>query len=522
MLGRTRSAVRARLDATPLPTELRAFIASLVARTKLRRAEQLDIAAELASHFSEGLASGKSAETLVASYGDARQSAHDLRAGAIAKRHPLDRAAGVLVKWSALGVTAAIAVYLASATAIYLREPVISFDAQAALTARLPRPGPEGRALDLYIAALGDDEGRYRDKWLGDHLVTIEAALEQIDANPAVRDPALEQTVRRSLQELEGVIDTLRTIRTRPVFGMALGADALRDDAAVRFFGARTLVSNGSPPAANASQPAAFILLPQQSVVRYAARLLCHDARMAAIDGRTDDFMESVEAAIACGSHAGEPAFLISVLIEMGIYQKVNDTVKSAVEQSPGAFTEPQLARLEELVRGLPCDLVAGVEAEHLMIRDVIQRSFSDDGGGDGVLLPRSWGRVLADFQVQGTRPTTFAALDFLAGPFAATALPSRREVEEWAAKRIAASIGAISATTSDEFEAHKRDLDAMQGDGQSQLFSVTAVMLPSVDRLIEKPQRMRGALNDTADLIARERAKRAAESKADTIRSVI
>jgi hypothetical protein len=165
MFGRTRRAVQAALAATTLPDELKAFIASLVTRTRLRLAEQLDISAELTSHFSEGLAAGKSVDALVASYGDARQSARDLRASAIAKRTPFDRAAGMFVKWGSIGVAAVLAVYLGSATVLYLREPVISFDARAIVNAQLPEAGPEGRALDIYIAALADESGRYREEW---------------------------------------------------------------------------------------------------------------------------------------------------------------------------------------------------------------------------------------------------------------------------------------------------------------------------------------------------------------------
>jgi hypothetical protein len=507
MLGRTRSAVRARLDAAPLPTELRAFIASLVARTKLRRAEQLDIAAELASHFSEGLAAGKSAETLVASYGDARQSAHDLRAGAIAKRHPLDRAAGSLFKWSAIGVAAAIAVYLASATAIYLREPVVSFDAQSAWNARLPKPGPEGRALDLYISALGDESGRRRGEWLARRLHSIDEAFERLDAAAGTKDPDAERAVRDALAEARVAIETLRQMPTRPVLGLALGREALHDDAAVRFFGSDALSLPSDP---GVGDPAILTLLPQLGVTREAARLLCFDARLAARDGRGDEFMMSVEAAIMCGTHAGEPDVVISELIGMGIYAAVLETVNVAVERSPATLSDAQLDRLEHVVRGLRCDLAAGIEGERIAFRDLIQRSFSDNGSGDGVLLPRPWGRLLAETANLGSRPPTASALDFAVGPFAALAFPARREVEASVNRRFDAMVGALRAETPEAFEAHRQELAAMQADGEGdgEIFSLTA-LLPDAESLLAKPQRMRVAVAKTAGAISAERARR-------------
>ncbi|MFN9076331.1 MAG: hypothetical protein ACK5WX_02780, partial [bacterium] len=229
--------MHATLAATALPEELKAFIGSLVARTRLRRAEQLDIAAELASHFSEGLAAGKSAEALMASYGDARQSARDLRAGAIAKRTPFDRVVGMFVKWGSIGVAAVLAVYLGSATVLYLREPVISFDARAIVNAQLPEAGPEGRALDLYIAALADESGRYREEWAINSVGAIEEALLRVD-----EDPTAEATARAALAEMRGTIELLRAVRTRPVFGLGIKANWMADDAAVRFFGLESLI----------------------------------------------------------------------------------------------------------------------------------------------------------------------------------------------------------------------------------------------------------------------------------------
>ena len=519
MFGRTRCAVQAALAATMLCDELKSFIASLVARTGLRRTEQLDIAAELASHFCEGLATGKSVEALIASYGDVQQSARELRASAIAKRGSLDRAAGTLVKCTSIGVAALLVVYLGSASVVYFREPVISFDATAALQARLPKPGAEGRALELYITALGDADGRYRGEWFATGIAAAEDALARADT-----DAGAEAELRRALGELHGAIETLRSARTRPVFGVSIGADLLRDQAAVRFFGRDVLAGAGDASAGPLSGSAMAIVLPQLSLLKMCAKALCLDARLAALDGRSEDFIRSVDAASMVAVHAGELQVLISGLVKLGIQGALVDTVRAAVERSGAAFSEAQLAELEAIVRSQRVDLATGLEGDYLMMRDVIQRCFSDDGHGDGVLLPRAWGRMLVELQSwsgptavagAGLRPTTAPAFDFLAGPLTAVAFPSRRESEASIRLYFDRAVAAVSAPKREELEARKRELEALEVRGGAPFMSVADLLMPSLSRTVDKPEKLRVAVDETLSAIADERSRRAGAANA-------
>ena len=509
MFGRTRRAVQAALAATTLPDELKAFIASLVARTRLRRAEQLDIAAELTSHFSEGLAAGKSVDALVASYGDASQSARDLRASAIAKRTPFDRAAGMFVKWGSIGVAAVLAVYLGSATVLYLREPVISLDARAAVNAQLPEPGPEGRALDLYIAALADESGRYREEWAINSVDAIEEALLRVD-----EDPTAEATARAALAEMRGTIESLRAVRTRPALGFGINANWMADDAAVRFFGLESLIMVEPGRADGPFGSSLFMVkLPQIAVLLRSAKLLCFDASIAAKDGRGDDFVASVEAASMSARHVGEIPSLFTELVKIRVQRVVLDEVRRAVEQTPAMFTDAHLVRLGELVRAQTSGIAIGVEGERLMMRDFIQRCFSDDGNGDGVLLPRAWGRALAemsDLSAADERPNALAAVEFLAGPAAATAFPSRREITDRLDAYYESAIAVANATTREEFDARMGAYRERMDDVHADPSNLLDALVPALDKALENGWKLREAVADTGDLIARERAKRA------------
>ena len=58
--------VRARIDATGLPAPALALVRRVVRRTRLWRAEKVDVAAELAAHFADGLEAGATVDELVA------------------------------------------------------------------------------------------------------------------------------------------------------------------------------------------------------------------------------------------------------------------------------------------------------------------------------------------------------------------------------------------------------------------------------------------------------------------------
>src|SRR6185369_6031576 len=82
---RLRDALHGRLDASldwqslvalaELPPELAAAVRQMVSRSRLWRHEKVDVAAELVSHFQDGLAAGRTPAELLHSFGDSHASA---------------------------------------------------------------------------------------------------------------------------------------------------------------------------------------------------------------------------------------------------------------------------------------------------------------------------------------------------------------------------------------------------------------------------------------------------------------
>ena len=112
----------------PLPREIGVLVDSVSRLTKLRAHERADIKRELTAHFLDGLDTGKSADELLANFGDARTSAKLLRAGAMAKRSPLDRAFRRVRIASGYAFLLFITFYAVSVAFLWMQRPVISFD----------------------------------------------------------------------------------------------------------------------------------------------------------------------------------------------------------------------------------------------------------------------------------------------------------------------------------------------------------------------------------------------------------
>ncbi|MFM7260218.1 MAG: hypothetical protein ACKO3W_06400, partial [bacterium] len=519
MLGMKKRAVHARITSAGLPEEIGRFVAEIVRRTRLRRDEQLDVASELLSHFAEGLAAGKSASDLMAAYGDPRISARSLRQSAIAKRGALDRAIGSCIRWSSLATAAVVTLYLGYATVLSFREPVITFDAVAAVNARMPKPGAEGAAIDLYVAKLSNEEGRciFLDSESAEPQSSFGAARLRVedDLSRLTFDEAALVRIRADLTQLAPQIESLRKAKDHPVLGVGVATGAWEDERVAKFFFVDPIEL--SPEASQFSGTLLSALLPQCSMLRSTAKLMCADAALAIHDGRTNDFMDDIEAASMMAAHSGEVGFLINVLVEGGIRQLVLGTIVSAIENHAESFSDAQLARLEQLARVGDLDLTRGFEAERTGVIDLIQRCYSDNGDGDGVLLAHSF----ADF-MREVAPMTLSARDenleqaamqtsaFLSGPIAATALPSRREVLAHLNAFIDAHMEAAKSPSRKESialaAAVDRDFD-IRRDATGPMLSL---MMPAIGRTVSVMWALRATQDTTAAAIGIERFRRA------------
>jgi hypothetical protein len=439
MPGATSRAVHATVAQRDLPTEIASLICSVVRRTRLRHHEQVDVAAELASHFAEGLARGADAASLIRDFGDVRATARRLRSGAIAKRSPADRAMRLALRGLGASMAALLVAYVLAAIWVSTRTPTITFDAIAEAQKRMPLAGPEGSAIPTYVRALAGPDGA-EALTKGDAEKEWSAVLTLL---PRVAfDPDAEARVRRWIDANRTRLDALRTLPATPVIGVPL---AITNTADVRAL-AKLLglpdagileqeAAERSRDPGSAMSPLLGVMLPQLAMIRNAAQCVSVDAAMAARDGDTARFMECIRAMDSMCGHAREPAFIIGALVSASVRIMMASAIVSAIENDGSAFSDAQLTELQSLLARDDASLCRGLEGERLMFNDMIQRCYTDDGSGGGVVIPGAL-RAFVSVMTSSSDGLQYGAehspelMELAVGPLMSFGTANRRDVQ--------------------------------------------------------------------------------------------
>jgi len=192
----------------------------------------------------------------------------------------------------------------------------------------------------------------------------------------------------------------------------------------------------------------------------------------------------------------------------------------SAVENHAEMLSDAQLRRLEELFGAAPDVIVRGMEGEKLMLRDIVQRCYSDDGSGDGVLLAKSFlesVRALSSSPNHGRLGVADSELligtvSFLGGPVSATIAPSRRELLARIDGHIDGLIAAAELPTRKESleQAMKIDHEWEQWSRGGFSMQAVAMLMPSLGNVVPKAWGMRAIADSALAAIGLERFRRA------------
>lgn len=428
----SRREIRARrraLKASPvdaLPGPLSQLVREVARRTRLRRRERADIALELAAHFADGLEAGESAETLRSNFGDPRTASVLLRRAARAKRGPADRVLSGVLRWGSLGVAALVAIYLTSAAWLWFSRPTISFNATERLEAMIPEPVDGVGAWPQYREAM-----LWTAPWrLGTRSMAPEKPDISVIAGDLTRaDQEIWRAAAAEIVAHRAEIDQLRAAAMQPVLGYPVLHTWRPEDGEV-FYGewGRDNPPRPSPPPDEASLYS--MLLPHLSVLRASARILAADAAVAADRGEGDRAVESLIAIFGVARHAAEHGFLVSRLVESAIMHLATERIVEILERRPEAFDAANLAKLDEALGGMRAEsFQIDWSTERLGFEDVLQRIFTDDGDGDGVLLVSELDKYAAlKTSEPSTKERVGDVLQALAAPAGALWLEGRRD----------------------------------------------------------------------------------------------
>ena len=320
------------------------------------------------------------------------------------------------------------AVYLLDAFRIWNAVPVVSVDhfAEINAAARLVAPGERAwPGIRDAVSRLGDATPppedaeavppARRSRWIAQ--VMDDSAGFGLPPWREVRSTDLEDTVEPSVAFMDAFEVERRSLLEaleRPFRGFELTLTRDRDPEARVFFGE---TAPAGPSASVLEDGLLFATVPHLQTYRTAARMLDWDARRAAIRGDGDRILADLAGMLALGEGVRRPALLVNQLVGQAIDVLAFDLVLDLLSQTPGALDDRQLRILETTLAALPAArFKASLDLERATFDDTIQRLYSDDGGGDGMLLLRHADRIGAAGGITGGT-TAPPIATFLLGP---------------------------------------------------------------------------------------------------------
>lgn len=411
--------IEATLAASGLPAGCRGVIGRVVRRTRLWPMEKADVCRELIAHFADGLASCEDEASLVSSFGEERAAAALIRRAKRRQRPMIWHAMRRMVQAACAGAAMASVVYGLLAWRYFTSEPVIRHDYVTAMNAAARGVPANERAWPVYRDVLGalrpeDKSARHTTH----DLLRTQPGWE--------RWPELCALV----SERQPEIAALQRASAMPGLGYIAGP--VVDEADAKALG---LTPPDGPqgkhdPIADAM---VRVLIPHLGGMRRVSAWLAADARVAAEAGDGRRVVRGIAAIVRLAGQVQENRLIISQLVSLAILDLASQETRRCIERAPGAFTDADLRDIAHALAGAPADLALDISVESTMIRDLIQRVYSDDGNGGGRLTP-AWARVYPEV-VDVSSVRGVSAMDGAVGPIAMALAPNRREIEALAAR---------------------------------------------------------------------------------------
>jgi hypothetical protein len=394
-----------------LPPVLASLVLTVIKRARLWPSERTDVARELSAHFADGLAAGASAEKLVQDFGDPRKAAALIRSSKRRSRpiwyRGLHHASRAVIATFFL----AIAIYAILLLRVTLVRPNIARNFSAEYNARIAAIPVYDRAWPLYIRAIYE---------FGTPLT-----LPPNNYPDSPDDPCWNE----HLQWLDSRAEALNTVRTAaalPALGRELTTGIGSDyEEALRAVGRMSGTYQSDPVEENPFMMG--VLLPHLGEVRTLARHLRADSFIAVQNGNADRYLADIRAMLGISRQCMGESFLISQLVGLAIADLAFERLVET-PFTPGFMSDPALRDLAHEIAAFGGGRVRlDFDQERVMVQDILQRYFSDDGHGGGYYVGTpDLRRMYRDF---GTAPPAGLPLLQSFVPIQSLLIPSRAEL---------------------------------------------------------------------------------------------
>lgn len=246
--------------------------------------------------------------------------------------------------------------------------------------------------------------------------------------------------------------------------------------------------------------PLMFTLLPEISRLRLMQELLVADMYLQVARGDQASMVRSFERAMfiadACSR---QPIAMFSMLAHRMVLRAITALLRCIAQLPPSGLLSDELnAALDEM---LTTRVVTSLEGERIMLHDLVQHYFSDDGDGDGILILDRFDETFSNVGDISTNSSMDMQLP--GGNFAGLMLASRAETT--------AEVDEFYSAMRDQAELSPLQRRANPFDDSVHIFNLgfrhrfLQSVLPALRRLITNADRVRCELRGTRIVLAIE-----------------
>lgn len=377
----------AKLDDATLPSPIDYKIRSTIKKTKLWASEREEIALELITHALDAIESGRTPDEIAESFGDPKRVAKLLRRSMKRKRplywrayRNMKRATGVMVVLVVIG-------YASLAVRFYTGKPEIKRNFIAELNARNNGYSEDQKAWGVYrevdiawqrhtlqawhqnrVSETIPPERQYRNELLVD--IT----------NMKSGDPEYQTRVE-IIRSFEPELARVREAANRPIVGMPFTDVSESVEVEDGIWELQLQETNADP---KLQDMLIGVMLPNLNLMRQYSNLLAFDAKIAMESGDASRALDDLMAMIGIANQSNQDGFMISKLVAIAIDSVVMDRTQDWLRQYPDAWSRDELVELAHASTSMQTRRHLSFETESMMFDDMLQRSFTDDGNGNG------------------------------------------------------------------------------------------------------------------------------------------
>ena len=386
-----------------LPSKIQSLIRGVVSQSRLRRPEKYDVAEELIQHFQDGNRSGLAFDHLVEQFGDPGAAAVLIRRSKIRNRSLLFNVARTIPR----AIVCFAVAYLILVWYFYRGSSNPKLDYTAEFNRSTIEASEEDKAWPLYQPLwvkfqMTGWQGKYVDM----RRETIYLEDEQTGSSPRLTQPSDEQWPQTvaMLKQHQELLDAFRQAAERKTFGLEIQSDPRKYSdrnykALFPFIEISELQSqmDGDQPEV-LHGAVVSIWLPHVQAMGEAAKLLQLDARQAVVEGDVDRVILNFEATMGLANQTASNPTLVSGLAALAVYRIGLEQLEEVISQEPNFFSQAQLVRLQDKIEETDIKSWLSYKSDHVMVKDMVQRCYTDDGNGDGRMTAAGMKWLNSDF----------------------------------------------------------------------------------------------------------------------------